>query len=70
MDSSIKYKIPIISSWRLNERHYGALVGLSKEGAERLYGKTQLKQWRGECSIPWHIYSFHVRFSSSHRLLL
>jgi bisphosphoglycerate-dependent phosphoglycerate mutase len=48
MDSSIRYKIPIVSSWRLNERHYGALVGLSKEGAERLYGQTQLKKWRGE----------------------
>jgi bisphosphoglycerate-dependent phosphoglycerate mutase len=26
--------VPVISSWRLNERHYGSLVGLSKEDAE------------------------------------
>ncbi len=31
-----QYPIPVIHSWRLNERHYGALVGLSKQGAERL----------------------------------
>ena len=54
IDVALRYKIPVISSWRLNERHYGALVGLSKEGAERLYGKSQLKQWRGTFtySIP------------------
>ncbi len=40
------YKIPVITSWRLNERHYGALVGLSKDGAERLYGKERLTKWR------------------------
>eukprot|EP01031_Cornospumella_fuschlensis_P036365 gene36365-44113_t len=27
------FKVPTISSWRLNERHYGALVGMSKEEA-------------------------------------
>lgn len=43
---SVLYKIPVIASWRLNERHYGALVGLSKDGAERLYGKEQLTAWR------------------------
>jgi 2,3-bisphosphoglycerate-dependent phosphoglycerate mutase len=36
----------MIQSWRLNERHNGSLVGLSKAGAERMYGKTQLDVWR------------------------
>jgi 2,3-bisphosphoglycerate-dependent phosphoglycerate mutase len=36
----------IVQSWRLNERHYGALVGLSKEDAERLMGKEAVMEWR------------------------
>ena len=36
----------IVQSWRLNERHYGALVGLSKEDAERLMGKEKVMEWR------------------------
>lgn len=36
----------IVQSWRLNERHYGALVGLSKEDAERLMGKEAVMGWR------------------------
>ncbi|KAL7550774.1 hypothetical protein ACHAWF_015067 [Thalassiosira exigua] len=46
------YPIPIVQSWRLNERHYGALVGLSKEGAERLYGKVRLTRWRDSWDVP------------------
>ncbi|BAP58414.1 2,3-diphosphoglycerate-dependent phosphoglycerate mutase [Candidatus Tachikawaea gelatinosa] len=33
-------------SWRLNERHYGALQGLNKTDIEKKYGKKQIKQWR------------------------
>jgi 2,3-bisphosphoglycerate-dependent phosphoglycerate mutase len=47
-----QYHIPIIQSWRLNERHYGALVGLSKEGAERLYGRVRLTRWRDSWDVP------------------
>ena len=47
-----QYRIPVISSWRLNERHYGALVGMSKAGAERLYGKGKLSLWRDSWDIP------------------
>lgn len=35
-----------MQSWRLNERHYGALVGLSKEDAEQLMGKEAVMGWR------------------------
>ena len=45
-------RIPVVSSWRLNERHYGALVGLSKEGAERLYGRERLSTWRDSWDVP------------------
>lgn len=44
--------IPVISSWRLNERHYGALTGQSKLQAEQLFGKAQLDLWRYSYKIP------------------
>ena len=41
-----KLNIPIIATWRLNERHYGALVGLSKQEAEDKMGKEKVMGWR------------------------
>jgi 2,3-bisphosphoglycerate-dependent phosphoglycerate mutase len=38
--------LPLIPSWRLNERHYGALQGLNKREAEALHGKEQVALWR------------------------
>jgi 2,3-bisphosphoglycerate-dependent phosphoglycerate mutase len=38
--------IPAIPSWRLNERCYGALQGLSKRETEDRYGKEQVFRWR------------------------
>jgi 2,3-bisphosphoglycerate-dependent phosphoglycerate mutase len=38
--------IPIINSWRLNERHYGALQGLNKAETARKYGDEQVLIWR------------------------
>lgn len=38
--------IPVHKSWRLNERHYGALQGLSKEKMIAKYGKDQVYMWR------------------------
>jgi 2,3-bisphosphoglycerate-dependent phosphoglycerate mutase len=38
--------IPVHSSWRLNERHYGALQGLNKEETTRRYGKDTVQEWR------------------------
>ena len=41
------FKDPTINqSWRLNERHYGALVGLSKEEAEHSMGREPVMGWR------------------------
>lgn len=39
-------KIPIHKSWRLNERHYGALQGLNKAEMARKYGEEQVYKWR------------------------
>jgi 2,3-bisphosphoglycerate-dependent phosphoglycerate mutase len=38
--------IPIINSWRLNERHYGALQGLNKAETAKKYGDEQVHIWR------------------------
>jgi 2,3-bisphosphoglycerate-dependent phosphoglycerate mutase len=38
--------IPLIKSWRLNERMYGALTGKSKQMIANEYGEDQLKKWR------------------------
>ena len=38
--------IPIHHSWRLNERHYGALQGLNKAETAERYGDAQVKSWR------------------------
>ncbi len=38
--------IPVYNSWRLNERHYGALQGLNKPEMAAKYGEEQVKIWR------------------------
>lgn len=39
-------KIPVEESWRLNERHYGALQGLNKAETSKKYGEEQVFLWR------------------------
>lgn len=38
--------IPVYKAWQLNERHYGALQGLSKTTVAQRYGEEQVKLWR------------------------
>ena len=38
----MKLKIPVIKSWRLNERHYGALQGLNKAEMAKKFGEKQV----------------------------
>ena len=38
--------LPVVNSWRLNERHYGALQGLNKAETAQKYGDDQVKTWR------------------------
>jgi 2,3-bisphosphoglycerate-dependent phosphoglycerate mutase len=44
--------IPEHRSWRLNERHYGALQGLNKAETAAQYGDAQVKIWRRSYDIP------------------
>lgn len=38
--------VPLYKTWRLNERHYGALRGLNKDVTRQIYGKKQVALWR------------------------
>ena len=44
--------IPVHRSWRLNERHYGALQGLNKAETAAKHGEAQVKIWRRSYDIP------------------
>ncbi len=44
--------IPVHRSWRLNERHYGALQGLNKAETAAKFGEEQVKIWRRSYAIP------------------
>jgi 2,3-bisphosphoglycerate-dependent phosphoglycerate mutase len=44
--------IPVEKSWRLNERHYGALQGLNKAETAAKHGEAQTKIWRRSYDIP------------------
>ena len=43
--------IPIHYSWRLNERHYGALQGLNKDETKEKYGEEQVHLWRRSADV-------------------
>lgn len=44
--------LPVYTSWRLNERHYGALQGLDKAETAAKYGEEQVKIWRRSYDTP------------------
>ncbi len=44
--------LPVERSWRLNERHYGALQGLNKAETVEKHGAEQVKVWRRSYDIP------------------
>ena len=44
--------LPVTHSWRLNERHYGALQGLNKQETVEKHGKDQVLIWRRSYDIP------------------
>jgi 2,3-bisphosphoglycerate-dependent phosphoglycerate mutase len=44
--------LPVERSWRLNERHYGALQGLDKAQTVQKHGAEQVKNWRRSYDIP------------------
>ena len=43
--------LPVVKTWKLNERHYGALQGLNKAETAEKYGEDQVKIWRRSFDI-------------------
>jgi 2,3-bisphosphoglycerate-dependent phosphoglycerate mutase len=52
LDSADRLWIPVRRSWRLNERHYGALQGLNKAETKAQYGDEQFMTWRRSYDTP------------------
>lgn len=52
LDVADRLWIPVRRSWRLNERHYGALQGLDKAETLEKYGREQFQLWRRSFDVP------------------
>ena len=52
LDEMDRTWLPVVHSWRLNERHYGALQGLNKSDMARQYGEAQVLAWRRSYDTP------------------
>jgi 2,3-bisphosphoglycerate-dependent phosphoglycerate mutase len=52
LDEMDRTWLPVVHSWRLNERHYGALQGLNKAETARKFGDEQVLVWRRSYDIP------------------
>ncbi len=52
LDTCDRHWIPVKRSWRLNERHYGALQGKDKKATLEQYGEAQFKLWRRSFDVP------------------
>ena len=52
LDEMDRTWLPVVHSWRLNERHYGALQGLNKGETAKKYGAAQVLVWRRSYDVP------------------
>ena len=52
LDEMDRTWLPVVHSWRLNERHYGGLQGLNKSETAKKYGDEQVLVWRRSYDTP------------------
>jgi 2,3-bisphosphoglycerate-dependent phosphoglycerate mutase len=52
LDEMDRTWLPVVNSWRLNERHYGALQGLNKAETAKKFGDDQVLVWRRSYDTP------------------
>jgi 2,3-bisphosphoglycerate-dependent phosphoglycerate mutase len=52
MEAMDRQYLPVIKTWRLNERHYGALQGLNKAETAEKFGEAKVMEWRRSYAIP------------------
>jgi len=66
LDACDRHWIPVKRSWRLNERHYGALQGKDKAATLAAYGEEQFKLWRRSFDVPPPPIADTDEFSQAH----
>ena len=65
LDACDRHWIPVKRSWRLNERHYGALQGKDKAQTLAQYGEEQFQLWRRSFDVPPPAIDDNDEFSQS-----
>ena len=65
LDAADRQWIPVHRSWRLNERHYGALQGKDKAQTLAQYGEEQFQLWRRSFDVPPPAIEDHDEFSQA-----
>ena len=66
LDAADRHWIPVRRSWRLNERHYGALQGKDKKQTLETYGEEQFMLWRRSFDVPPPPLDDDDEFSQAH----
>jgi len=66
LDTADRLWIPVERSWRLNERHYGALQGKDKQETLAEYGPEQFQIWRRSFDVPPPAIDDSSEFSQAH----
>jgi 2,3-bisphosphoglycerate-dependent phosphoglycerate mutase len=68
LDACDRHWIPVHRTWRLNERHYGALQGKDKAQTLAQYGEEQFQLWRRSFDVPPPAIDDAEEFSQAHDL--
>ncbi len=66
LDAADRHWIPVRRSWRLNERHYGALQGKDKKQTLEEFGEEQFMLWRRSFDVPPPPLDDDSEFSQAH----
>jgi 2,3-bisphosphoglycerate-dependent phosphoglycerate mutase len=66
LDAADRHWIPVRRSWRLNERHYGALQGKDKKQTLAEFGEEQFMLWRRSFDVPPPPLDDDAEFSQAH----
>jgi len=66
LDTCNRHWIPVRRSWRLNERHYGALQGKDKKSTLAAFGEEQFALWRRSYDVPPPPIADGDEFSQAH----
>ncbi len=66
LEAADRLWIPVKRSWRLNERHYGALQGLDKAETLAQYGEQKFMEWRRSFDVPPPVLDDDAEYSQVH----